>query len=75
VNEKTKHHEEVLEDDQGGKLIEEEVALTGKVNLLVYKYYAKSIGYLVVLLVLTLYGIEQGANVIKLFTAVSYDFP
>jgi hypothetical protein len=36
------------------------VALSGKVNLSVYKYYAKSIGYAVVAVVLALYGTEQG---------------
>ncbi len=60
MNEKPAHNDEVMEDDQAGKLNEEEAARTGDVNLSVYKYYAENIGYLVILLVLTLFGIEQG---------------
>ena len=41
-------------------MIEDEVALSGKVNLSIYKYYAKSIGYIVILIVVSLYGLEQG---------------
>ena len=48
------------DNDQEGRLIEDEKALAGKVNLSVYKYYAESIGYFTVMVVLALYGIEQG---------------
>ena len=60
VTEKPKHSEVEDDDDHGGKLIEDEKAMSGKVNLSVYKYYAESIGYVTVLVVLVLYGIEQG---------------
>ena len=60
VNEKPKKVEEVCEEEDGGRLIEDEVALSGRVNLSIYKYYAKSIGYIVVLIVVSLYGLEQG---------------
>jgi hypothetical protein len=60
VNEKSKNLEEISEDNSGGQLVEDEVALSGKVNLGVYKYYAKSIGYLVLVVVFCLYGLEQG---------------
>jgi hypothetical protein len=60
VNEKSKNLEEISEDNSGGQLVEDEVALSGKVNLGVYKYYAKNIGYLVLVVVFCLYGLEQG---------------
>ncbi len=60
VNEKPKKIEEVGEEEDGGRLIEDEVALSGRVNLSIYKYYAKSIGYIVILVVVSLYGLEQG---------------
>ncbi len=41
-------------------MVEDEVALSGKVNLGVYKYYAKNVGYLVLVVVFCLYGLEQG---------------
>lgn len=76
VNEKPKPEEEMQEENIEGKLIEEEVAMTGKVNLSVYKYYARSIGHLVLLVVFALYGSEQGlrtgANIWLRQWSVSY---
>ena len=60
MNEKPKVHAMHEEADDNGRLIDDEIALSGKVNLSVYKYYAKSIGYIVILIVVSLYGIEQG---------------
>ena len=66
VNKKAKVLD-IHEEEDGGNLIDEEIALSGKVSLSVYKYFAKNIGYIILLVVILLYGTEQafrtGANV------------